>query len=315
MSVPGHTLDRMFNPKTVAVIGDKGPNYMWLRNNQPFKDQGGNLYSVQIDEKEIPGIEELGIENFRALTDIPEPVDYAIVAVPRHVSPYVMKDLIEAKVGGAAFFTSGFAETGEELGVSLQAQLTEMAREADFNVVGPNCMGLYLPRVGVRFNPDVPVAEDGGVGFVSAVGDAQHHVQPGDGAANGIAPQPLRPLRQRRIVLDISDYLEYSDRGPENEVIANVRGGREGRPRAFGEGLRAATAARKPVVVWKGGQTDAGARAPMSHTGSLGVAAPRSGRGNHGRAVRAILDEQPSTRPGCGEGAARPKPSTGGGWR
>ena len=78
MAVPGHPLDRMFNPKTVAVIGDKGPNYMWLRNNEPFRERGGNLYSVQIDEKEIPGIEELGVENVRSLADIPEPVDYAV---------------------------------------------------------------------------------------------------------------------------------------------------------------------------------------------------------------------------------------------
>ena len=75
MGVPGHRLDRMFNPKTVVVIGDKGPGYMWLRNNMPFKEQGGNLYSVQIDETQIPGIEELGITNFKSLNDIPEPVD------------------------------------------------------------------------------------------------------------------------------------------------------------------------------------------------------------------------------------------------
>lgn len=265
MSVPGHPLDRMFNPKTVAIIGDKGPNYMWLRNNQPFKDQGGNLYSVQIDEKEIPGIEELGIENFRALTDIPEPVDYALVAVPRHVSPYVMKDLIEAEVGGAAFFTSGFAETGEELGVSLQAQLTEMAREANFNVVGPNCMGLYLPRVGVRFNPDVPVANDGRVGFVSQSGTHSIMFSLVMGA-NGMHLSRCASFGNA-IVLDISDYLEYLTEDPETEVIAMYVEGVKDGPR-FVKALGAATA-RKPVVVWKGGQTDAGARATMSHTGSL----------------------------------------------
>ena len=265
MSVPGHPLDRMFNPKTVAIIGDKGPNYMWLRNNQPFKDRGGNLYSVQIDEKEIPGIEELGIENFRALTDIPEPVDYALVAVPRHVSPYVMKDLIEAEVGGAAFFTSGFAETGEELGVSLQTQLTEMAREANFNVVGPNCMGLYLPRVGVRFNPDVPVADDGRVGFVSQSGTHSIMFSLVMGA-NGMHLSRCASFGNA-IVLDISDYLEYLTEDPETDVIAMYVEGVKDGPR-FVQALRAATA-RKPVVVWKGGQTDAGARATMSHTGSL----------------------------------------------
>ena len=87
MSVPGHPLDRMFNPKTVAIIGDKGPNYMWLRNNQPFKEQGGNLYSVQIDEKEIPGIEELGIENFTALMDKLVPMSEALGRRVRRPAP------------------------------------------------------------------------------------------------------------------------------------------------------------------------------------------------------------------------------------
>ena len=265
MSVPGHPLDRMFNPKTVAVIGDKGPNYMWLRNNQPFKERGGNLYSVQIDEKEIPGIEELGVENVRSLADIPEPVDYAVVAVPRHVSPYVLKDLIEADVGGAAFFTSGFAETGEELGVSLQAQLTEMARAANFNVVGPNCMGLYLPRAGVRFNPDVPVADDGRVGFVSQSGTHSIMFSLVMGA-NGMHLSRCASFGNA-IVLDISDYLEYLTADPETDVIAMYVEGVKDGPR-FVRALREAVA-RKPVVVWKGGQTDAGARATMSHTGSL----------------------------------------------
>ncbi|MBH76968.1 MAG: hypothetical protein CL897_01860 [Dehalococcoidia bacterium] len=265
MSVSGHPLDRMFNPKTVAVIGDKGPNYMWLRNNLPFKEKGGNLYSIQIDENEIPGIEDLGIENFKALTDIPEPIDYAIVAVPRHVSPFVLKDLIEAEVAGAAFFTSGFAETGEELGVSLQAQLTEMAEKANFNVIGPNCMGLYLPRVGIRFNPDVPVADDGRVGFISQSGTHSIMFSLVTGA-NGIHLSRCASFGNA-IILDISDYLEYLTEDPETDVIAMyVEGVKDGT--RFVQALRKATA-QKPVVVWKGGQTAAGARATMSHTGSL----------------------------------------------
>ena len=270
MSVPGHPLDRMFNPKTVAVIGDKGPSYMWLRNNQPFSEQGGALYSVQIDEQEIAGIEALGVENVRSLAEIPEPIDYAVVAVPRNVAPYVLKDLIEAEAGGAAFFTSGFAETGEEPGIGLQAQLTEMARAANFNVVGPNCMGLYLPRVGVRFNPDAPIGDDGRVGFISQSGTHGIMFSLVMGA-NGMRLSRCASFGNA-IVLDISDYLEYLTEDPETDVIAMYVEGVKDGPR-FVRAMRAATA-RKPVVVWKGGQTEAGARATMSHTGSL--AAPHA---------------------------------------
>ncbi|MBK6319666.1 MAG: CoA-binding protein [Dehalococcoidia bacterium] len=270
MAVPGHKLDRMFNPEVVAVVGDKGPGYMWLRNNLPFKEKGGRLYSVQLDEKEIPGIEALGIQNFKSMADIPEPIDYALVAVPRQVSPYVLKDLIANKANGAGFFTSGFAETGEELGVKLQTQLTEMAREASFNLVGPNCMGLYLPKVGVRFNADAPVADDGKIGFLSQSGT--HGIMFSlVSAANGMHVSRCASFGNA-VVLDVSDYLEYLMLDDETEVIGMyVEGVKNGR--RFFETLREACK-RKPVIVWKGGQTEAGARATMSHTGSL--AAPQA---------------------------------------
>ena len=270
MGVPGHRLDEMMNPKTVVVVGDKGPNYMWLQNNMPFKEKGGNLYSLQIDEKEIEGIEKLGIENFRSMKDIPGPIDYALVAVPRQVSPFVLKDLIEVQANGAGFFTSGFAETGEELGIQLQQKLTEMAREANFNLVGPNCMGLYLPKVGVRFNADAPIADDGVVGFLSQSGT--HGIMFSLVAgANGVHLSRCASLGNA-IVLDVSDYLEYLAHDDETKVIGMyVEGVKNGR--RFFETLRMACE-RKPVVVWKGGQTEAGARATMSHTASL--AAPQA---------------------------------------
>ncbi len=74
-------LDRAFNPRSVAVVGDKREmDYMWLRSLSQFQ---GKVYSVQIDENELPGIEALGVKNYRSLLDIPDAVDYVIVAVPR----------------------------------------------------------------------------------------------------------------------------------------------------------------------------------------------------------------------------------------
>ncbi|HJP41429.1 MAG TPA: CoA-binding protein [Dehalococcoidia bacterium] len=260
----------MFNPKTVVVIGDKGPGYMWLHNNMPFKDKGGNLYSVQLDPKEIEGIEKLGIQNFTSLDDVPEEIDYALVAVPRPVSPIILKGLIDNKANGAGFFTSGFAETGEETGIKLQEQLTEMCRQANFNLVGPNCMGLYLPRSGIRFNGDVPVVDDGNIGFMSQSGT--HGIMFSlTAAANGMHLSFGISLGNA-IALDIADYLEYLAEDDGTEVIGMyVEGVKDGR--RFFETLRD-VCTKKPVVVWKGGQTEAGARATYSHTASL--AAPQA---------------------------------------
>lgn len=270
MAVPGHRLDRMFNPRTVVVIGDKGPGYMWLNNNKRFREKGGTLYSVQLDPKEIPGIEKLGVENFTSLEEVPGEIDYAIVAVPRSVTPIILRGLIDKQAHGAGFFTSGFAETGDEAGIGLQAELTGMARTADFNLVGPNCMCLYLPKFGVCFSTDVPVADDGSIGFLSQSGT---HAITFSLVANANGMHLTRCVSMgNAIVLDIPDYLDYMAEDPETEVVGMyVEGVKDGR--RFVRSLRNACA-KKPVVVWKGGQTAAGARATMSHTAS--VATPQA---------------------------------------
>lgn len=81
MPFPRERLDRLFNPRTVVVVGDKkASNYSWLRNMQTVQ---GKLYSVQIDEGEIPSIQELGIANYKTLLEVPGPIDYALVAALR----------------------------------------------------------------------------------------------------------------------------------------------------------------------------------------------------------------------------------------
>ncbi len=138
---------------------------------------------------------------------------------------------------------------------------------------GPNsppCVLLYLPKVGVRFNGDAPVAEDGRIGFLSQSGT--HGIMTSlVAAANGMHLSRCASFGNA-VVLDVSDYVDYLMQDDETDVIGMyVEGARDGR--RFFETLREACK-RKPVVVWKGGQTEAGARATASHTGSL--AAPQA---------------------------------------
>ena len=114
-------LKRAFEPKVAVVIGDKKMGgYMWLRALKRFT---GKLYSVQIDPNEIPAIEAMGIENRKSLAEITEHIDYAVSAVPRQVAPRILKDCVDNKVGSIGFFTSGFSETTEELGIQLEASV------------------------------------------------------------------------------------------------------------------------------------------------------------------------------------------------
>jgi len=110
----------------VAVVGArKVDDYMWLRNLSTFT--GGPVYSVNIDPNELPGIEALGFTNYARLTDIPEPVDFVVVAVPRRAAPLVLRDAIAKGVAGVSMFTAGFAETAEEEGLQLQQTITTLA--------------------------------------------------------------------------------------------------------------------------------------------------------------------------------------------
>lgn len=259
-------LDRAFNPRTVAVVGDKRAlGYLWLRSMSTFQ---GKLYSVQIDPNEIPGIEELGVANYPSLLDIPEEIDYVLCAVPRQVSPRIVADCIAKGVGAVTLFTSGFAETETEEGIRLQEEIAETARKADLLLIGPNCMGIYNRRLGVRHSWEQPAGDAGNVGFISQsgthcinfslVGD-RHGIRCSKTVSFGNA-----------IILDAADYLEYLADDAETEVIGlYLEGARD--TRRFFRVLRE-TARRKPVVVWKGGVTKAGARAIYSHTAALATA-------------------------------------------
>ena len=263
MTIDVSKFDRLFNPKTAAVIGDKQAlGYSWLNSMSTFK---GPVYSVQIDEREIPNIEAMGYQNFKSILDVPDDIDFVIVSVPRKFAPMVLQQCIEKGVGGATFFTSGFAETAEEEGIALQNQLQQMARDANFMLVGPNCMGLFIPGRGVRFTPQQYAGEAGPVGFIGQSGTQSMYFSL-LGGAHGVKVSKLVSLGNA-IVLDVPDYLEYLGQDPETRMIGMyVEGVKNGR--RFFDVLKD-VCKRKPVVIWKGGQTSDGARAVSSHTASL----------------------------------------------
>jgi acyl-CoA synthetase (NDP forming) len=260
-------LRRAFDARAVAVIGDKRVGgYMWLRAMSRF---AGKLYSVQIDPNEIPGIEAMGVTNCRSLAEGPEPIDYAISAVPRQIAPRILKDCVAAGVKGVGFFTSGFSETGEELGVKLERDLRATAAESDIALIGPNCMGLYNPSIGLCNFADLAVGGGGDVCFIS---------QSGTHGINFCLQAPTRGMGINKaasignvLMLEAADYLDLMADDPATRAIGMyIEGVRDGG--RFFTSLRRA-AARHPVVVWKGGMTEAGARATFSHTGSLATAA------------------------------------------
>ncbi len=261
-------LDRALKPRTVAVIGDRGlREYMWLHAQDGFK---GKLYSVQPDPREAAGIEKIGVSNFNSIAEVPEPIDYAIVGVPRQSALQVLTDCINAKVAGAGFFTAGFSEVGDDLGNKLEQEMRTLASGSDIALVGPNCMGLCNPGLGLLNSASLRPAESGGdVCFIS---------QSGTHAISLVMKAPGRGIKVNlaasignATILEAAEYLDVMAADPATRAIGiYIEGAKDGR--RFFESLRRA-AARHPVLVWKGGVTESGARATFSHTGSLATPA------------------------------------------
>ena len=265
MKVDFAKLDRAFNPRCVAVVGDSVANdFRWLKSLSTFK---GRLYSVQVNPETIERIKALGVENYTSLLDIPEPIDLVIVTVPREVSLRILEDCIRKDVAVAHFFTAGFSETDTEEGIKLERLFTDRAKQANFHLVGPNCMGIFSPKVGVRQTEDQYTGVSGPVGLIS---------QSGTHATNFSLEAHLQGVDINKsvsfgngVVLDSADYLGYFAQDPEIKAIGMyLEGVRDGR--RFLNVLKE-VAAQKPVVIWKGGRTEEGGRAIASHTGSMAV--------------------------------------------
>jgi acyl-CoA synthetase (NDP forming) len=258
-------LDRAFNPRSVAVVGDnERRGFQWLKAYSSFQ---GKLYSVQVNPKSIEGVKALEIPNYLSLVDIPEPIDLAVVAVPRSVALKILDDCIQKDVAAAFFFTAGFAETGTEEGIKLEQALKERAEAANLHLIGPNCMGLFNPKVGIQQGPFQYAGKTGPLGFIS---------QSGTHALEFSLVAYLQGLYISKsvsfgngTVLDSPDYLEYFGQDPEIRVIGMYLEGVKDGQRLMK--VLKEVSAKKPVAIWKGGRTAEGGRAIASHTGSLAM--------------------------------------------
>lgn len=254
------SLDYMFHPRSVAVVGastQDGPgSFVTAIKEMDFR---GDLYPVNPKAEEISGL-----KCYPRLTAIPGDVDLVISSVPLRFVEQLVEDCVEKRVKVLHFFTAGFSETGDEEAAALERRVLARATQAGIRVIGPNCMGLYVPAAGISFMPSLPV-EPGPVALLS---------QSGANAGEFCRTGGVRGLRFSKVVSygngsDVreAELLEYTAEDPASDVIAcYIEGIRDGAH--FMRALRKAAAA-KPVVILKGGRTEAGSRAANSHTGSL----------------------------------------------
>jgi len=219
----------------------------------------GAVYPVNPEAHEL-----LGKKVYRAVQDIPETPDLAVIAVPPRDVLSAVRACVEKGVRAAVVITAGFAELGDE-GRALQDRIVASARRGGLILVGPNCNGFMSPwaKLYVDFpNFHVPA------GHIAIVGQS-------GGVMDGLARQMMnRGLGCSLCVasgneadLHVEDYLTYLADDPRTNVILCYIEG-------FKNGERFLSIARevtrkKPVVVFKAGRTAAGARAAASHTASI----------------------------------------------
>ena len=161
-----------------------------------------------------PASKRWGIPNYKSLTDIPERVDFAVCAVPRQVAPFIVQGCVDADVGGVTLFTSGFAETGEELGVELQQRIYDIAAPSGLALIGPQLHGAARARSGRALQPAISrTGVQGNVGVVSQSGTHGMNFSL-TGAAHGIYASTLVSFGNG-IILEAADYLEYLAEDPQ----------------------------------------------------------------------------------------------------
>lgn len=261
------TLDRLFRPRSIAVVGASStPTKIGGRPVDYLKNSGyaGRIVPINPQAPEIQGLQA-----YPRLTDAPGPIDLAIVAVPASLVEATLEDAIAAGIPGLVIFSSDFAETGEE-GARLQTRIAERARQAGIRLLGPNCLGFIniADECYATFSPVVQLGrpKSGSVGLVSQSG--------------AFGAYALTLARTRGIGLShwittgneadigFAECVEWLAADPDTSVIVGyMEGARDGA--RLRSAFEACLKAGKPLVLCKVGRSEIGAHAAASHTAAL----------------------------------------------
>jgi acyl-CoA synthetase (NDP forming) len=255
------TLDEIFSPRGVAVVGASASNLTFAEMvlHALKEAQFPAIYPVNPKYDQV-----LGLPCYPDIRSIPGFVDHVVVNIPAESALNLLDDCAAKNVRSVHFFTAGFGESGYKERAELERAMLSKAQAGGFRIIGPNCVGLFVPKNRLVNNIGVPM-DPGPIAFIS---------QSGGHAQNLPRYSGPRGLRFSKIVsygnaLDVneSELLVYLSLDDETEIIAAyIEGVKDGIQ--FRRALEAA-AARKPVIIYKGGRTEAGKRAAHGHTASM----------------------------------------------
>lgn len=255
-------LDKIFRPATIAVIGASNERHTVgyaLVNNLVGKGYSGTVYPVNLNEHSIQGV-----RCYQHVGEVEDEVDLALIATPAESVAMLVRECGQAGVGGVVVISAGFSEAGEQ-GQAFCEEVMKYARKYDMRVVGPNCLGFINPSLNLNATFASRMALPGKIAFISQSGALctaildwarkqkvgfSHFVSIGDMADIGF-----------------HDLIDYFGHDPQtSSILIYMESLKDARK--FMSAARA-FARTKPILVLKAGKSKEGAKATLSHTGSL----------------------------------------------
>jgi acetyltransferase len=257
-----NSLEVFFKPQHVAVIGatetkgSVGRTILWNLISNPF---GGVVFPVNPKRPSV-----LGIEAYPNVSAVPQKVDLAVIVTPAPTVPALVDECVVAGVKGVIIISAGFKEVGAE-GAALEQRILRSAQRGKMRVIGPNCLGVMSPLVGLNATFAGVMAQKGNVGFLSQSG----------ALCTAILDWSLKEMVGFSAFVSIGsmldvgwgDLIQYLGEDPHTRSIVIYM-------ESIGNAASFLSAARevalsKPIVVIKPGRSEAASRAAASHTGSL----------------------------------------------
>lgn len=259
-------LTPLFKPQSVALIGasaDTKKYGYWTAKSLIDNNFTGTLYLISRTAAD----DILGHKPYQSITDVPGPVDLAIIGIaPKYILP-VIQECADKGVKAAIVVATGFGETGPE-GKALEQEMLTIARKSGMRIMGPNCMGLFSAPPSL--NASIIDLDKGSMGLVLQSGNFGIDIN-FNAKSRGLGYSGWATIGNQ-IDLRFADFVEYLGEDEATRVVMmymeglrvdSVNDGRD-----FLEKARLTTL-KKPVAAIKIGRSEAGARAAASHTGSL----------------------------------------------
>jgi acyl-CoA synthetase (NDP forming) len=260
----GGTLDSLFRPKSVAVIGASTKELsIGNRIVKNLIDFGfkGSIYPISLKADEIQGIEA-----YKSILDVPSDVDVVHMVIPSKFVPQAITDCGEKNVKFVILNGGGFAEVGPE-GAAIQEDCLARAKKHGIRVLGPNCQGIINtdPDVRAYCNFTFTKPDPGSISIVALSGGVAEAIHQGF-SEMGIGTR-MYASNGNACDITIPDILRYyGDDEGTRVIVLYVEGLRD--PETFLD-VAWEVAAKKPILAMKAGRTEEGAKAAASHTGGL----------------------------------------------